>query len=249
MKIGPSYGRHLPRRFIKAAVFGIAGISLLTLASLNSPAQTPTRKSEPAARILGEEAMPTETRVRQQNASPPQPLSLEEKRRHFRSVINSLDQQSKLHPELNLGQVFSPNVWKADFNLLPSPPTLTTRQPWIDKVGSLEFWQPQSVGNYKYGGKDQSEAVWDGGYKRFLDVHLNAVKGTYLLDFTVGPSKSLKVEEGAEGASPDVTMDIDVTQGHLLVPLLATKAGWYGINVSCHECGWTFYSVEINQVK
>src|SRR5467141_1298847 len=106
------------RRFIKGAVFGIAGISLLTLASWNSQAQVPTRESEPKARILvGKEATPTKTGLQEQPTRQPQPLSLEEKRRFFRSVINSLAEQSKLNPNSNSAQVFSPNLWKPDFDL------------------------------------------------------------------------------------------------------------------------------------
>ena len=235
------------RRFIKAAVFGITGMSLLTIASWNSRAQVPNRKSEPAAKILVGDAIPAETGVRQQPVKPPQPLSLEEKRRFFRSVINSLADQSKLYPGQNLGQVFSPNVWKPNFNILASLPTLTTRQPWIDKVGWLDFSHPRYIGKENYGGKDHYLASWEVGQFSFLTLNLNASQGTYLLDFSVdSPPYSFLVQESAP---TNVSMQIDVAQGHLLVPLLAPKAGWYQITVSCKGCGWTFFSVEIDQVK
>ena len=232
------------RRSIKAAVFGITGISLLTIASWNSRAQVPNRKSEPAAKILVGDAIPAETGVPQQPVRPPQPLSLEEKRRFFRSVIKSLAEQSKLYPGQNLGQVFSPNVWNPNFNVLYTPPTLTTRQPWIDKVGWLDFSHPKRVGKENYGSKEHYMATWEVWQFAFLTVNLNAAEGTYLLDLTVDSSSgSLNVLE------PNVSMQIDLAQGHLLVPLLAPKAGWYEIAVSCKYCSWTFFSAEIDQVK
>ena len=237
------------RRFIKAAIFGIGGILVLTLVWLNSQAQTPIRKSKPAAKILvGEQAMATETRVQQQPVRPPQPLSLEEKRRHFRSVINSLAEQSKLYPGQNLGQVFSPNIWKPNFNLLPSPPTLTTRQTWIDKVGWLDFSYPVFIGKQSDGGKEHYLAWWESRDRAFLNVHLNAVEGTYLLDFSVNsPSNFLEV---FESSLSNVGMQIGVAQGHLLVPLFAAKAGWYDITIPAKGGSvWTFFSVEIDHVK
>jgi hypothetical protein len=236
------------RRFIKGAVFGIMGISLLTLASWNSQAQVPTRESEPKARILvGKEATPTKTGVQEQPTRQPQPLSLEEKRRFFRSVINSLAEQSKLNPNSNSAQVFSPNLWKPDFDLQALPPTLTPRRPWLDKVGWLEFSDPERIA--KKDGSEEYFAYWhNSGPVPSLTVNLNAAKGTYLLDFTVNAQpQGLKVIEGAPAS---VSMQIPVAQGHVLVPLSAPQAGWYEITVSCPGClGWTFYKVEIDQVK
>ena len=236
-------------RLIKGAVFGLASVSLLTLASLNSQAQVPAKRSEPKAKILvGKEAVPARTEVGQQTARPPQPLSLEEKRRHFRSIITSLAEQSKLNPGQNSGQAFSPGVWNLNFDVLPSPPTLTPRQPLIAKVAWLDFSGPEHVG--KKGVGEGYYADWHStcGATKLLTLNLNAAMGTYLLDFTVDVEpEGLKIVEGAPAS---VSMQIPVAQGHVLVPLSAPKAGWYEIQVSCPGCiGWTFYSVEIDQVK
>lgn len=236
------------RRLIKGSVLGVTWISLLTLVSLSPQAQSPQKNSDPKAKIVvGKEATPSETEVRQQPVREPQPLPLEERRRLFRSVINSLAEQSKLYPGQNLDKDFSPSVWKPNFDVLPSPPTLTVRRPWINKVGWLDFHGPEFVGKNSYQGKEHYLAAWHNSGTGKLTVNLNAAQGTYLLDFSVSAVQPLKIVEGAPAS---LSMMIDITQGHLLVPLLAPKAGWYEITISCPGClGWEFFSVEIDQIK
>ena len=43
-------------------------------------------------------------------------------------------------------------------------------------------------------------------------------------------------------------MEMGVTQGHILVPFVASSAGWYRIAVFC-QIDWQFYSVQVNTLN
>ena len=86
-------------------------------------------------------------------------------------------------------------------------------------------------------------------------LNLSAGK-TYLLDFTADQTDVTQV--GQQIAPMEITiepsggsfvnMEMSVSQGHFLVPVVAGNAGWYVIDAGCNT-GWTFSSVQVNQLN
>jgi hypothetical protein len=158
--------------------------------------------------------------------------------------MKSLAQESKLHPELKLEQVFPLAKTNYDYNFVALPTVLSPAAPSA-ATAYLDYINPDEVGHI---GSNVFGALYSGKPGAYLIAVLNLSPGTYLLDFSVDAlvaSDPMKVSIHLF-QNTLVTMETDITQGHLLVPILISKTGLYNIQVS-RPSGWVFYSVEVNK--
>ncbi|HYX28526.1 MAG TPA: hypothetical protein VE863_08160 [Pyrinomonadaceae bacterium] len=171
-------------------------------------------------------------------------LTLAQKQQAFRALIETLSLESARHPELKLNQFFPLAKTNYDLNFVVLPTILSPAAP-RSTTAYLSFLGPDRVGP---NASNKYCAGFSGTVDSHLIVALNLSPGTYLLDFSVdalGTSDPMKVSIDPFGNSP-VTMQTNISQGHLLVPILISKAEWHFMLVS-RSSAWTFFLVELNK--
>ena len=189
----------------------------------------------------------------------PKPLSLADKQQTVKSLLISLEQQNIANPGLNLSKWFPSSA--TPISLKPSSTVLSPKDWWIDNVACLLFSNATRLGA-EPGDQDFAAYLWDSDdptLKSSVRLSLKASEGqTYLLDYTLlqatvsltdpkfKPGK-MDVLIWSPGAS-EVDMEMSVTSGHILVPFLASTAGWYVIDVAC-KTPWKFYSVQVSALS
>jgi hypothetical protein len=239
-------------RVSKIAALGILGISLVTVASLTSQAQN-TKNS--VVRVVPEKNIaPARIMLRRRAKPVTRPLSRVEQESILKSTMESIALQKALHPNLDLQLVSIGSSHTFSFD--SSPMTLSTEQPWIKNAGWL-LYSSATVGGYP---DDPYIALWGDtgpGHGAYLAVIVNLSAGkNYVLDFTADQFDVTKFGQAIAPmeirieppSGPGVSMEMSVTKGHLLVPMIAGSAGWYIIDVYCYT-GWQFSSVTVNQLS
>jgi hypothetical protein len=200
---------------------------------------------------------------------PPNPLSLADKQRIVKSLLVSLEQQNIANPGLNLSKWFPSST--TPMSLKPST-VLSPRYWWIDDVAVLGFMNA-TVTRYEH----LPEIEWDSAAMFFppddpslgswLELSLKASKGqTYLLDYALFQATVSLTNPKFKAAKmrvvikppggPKVDMEMSLTNssgtipglGHILVPFIASTAGWYEIDVDC-KTPWIFYSIQVNALS
>lgn len=174
--------------------------------------------------------------------SAPKPLSNGELQKLANEVLASLQQQSKIMPNADLamlpvrkgGNVMTLSSFSSPIVLTPSAPILPG--------GSLFF----QTARYVYAASQNAVAEWGIGNLccQSLTTFVNASSGkTYLLDYTVDATSKFDVFFPTSGTD----LQMSATQGHLLVPFLATSGGTFEVELSSSGGeGWSFYSVQIH---
>jgi hypothetical protein len=175
--------------------------------------------------------------------SKPPALTVAERQRLLRVEITSFQQQLKANPGLDQTLPVS------DPPTIPPAPVgvvLTPTQPYYNNGGGvtdkLSFLGPDIVVPGPSG-----FAWWNGG-KGALTVDLAAVTGkVYLLDISLHQNTNalIKVQliQMLLYNHKTITLEMRVTAGHILVPLVASVPNWE-IEVSSPD-PWLFYSVEM----
>jgi hypothetical protein len=173
----------------------------------------------------------------------PPALTVAERQRLLRAEVTSFQQQLKANPGLDQTLPISdpPTIPPAPVGVL-----LTPTQPYYNNSGGvtdkLSFLGPDMVVPGPSG-----FAGWSGG-KGSLTVDLAAVTGkVYLLDFSLHQNTNalIKVQliQMLLYNHKAITLEMHVTAGHILVPLVASVPNWE-IEVSSTD-PWSFYSVEM----
>ena len=235
-------------RIGKAISLGVLGFTVVGVAPLKAQGQSTTA---PVVKILpGKRVSPARNTLERRTNPAAKPLSGPEKVRLLQSTMKSINGQKTLHPSLDL-KLLSINRWPINFNLSSSTFTLSAEQPWIKDVGYLVFSNPSLIGGYP---NKPYNAGWNGGqanqgaYLGVILLNVSAGKD-YVLDFTldqIDPTQLMEITIDPSGGAT-VLMQMSVTQGHLLVPVVAGNAGMYSIFLSCNSA-WAFSSVVVNQL-
>ena len=171
------------------------------------------------------------------NRPAPKPLTVAEKQSLMKGLLASLQLQSKNLSARGLALVPTDSGTKS-FSF-STPRTLSPKTPDVAGVGSLIFVRPEAVAADEQWSSAQWSATRPGSC---LAAYVVASAGnTYVLDFAVGAGK---MYVDASGSGSSIQLEMNPTQGHLLVPFAAPSAGTYTVILSA-DTDWVFYSVHI----